>query len=880
MIPMHFRSPAWHRPARESAAGSGSASRLVPLLPSRPSMLRGLALAALFPVLVACGAPADATPGAQILQDLRTFNTVATVLYVAAHPDDESNSLLAQLARGRGFRTGYLSLTRGDGGQNEIGPEFGEKLGLARTHELLAARRADGARQYFSRAFDYGFSKDVNEALRMWEHEKVLGDVVRIYRVFRPDVVIAGMSPVQTPGQHGQHVASAVLAIEAFKLAGDPKAYPEQFADGLTPWQPKRIVGRSGGGRGGRGRGGDGGGEAPAGAVRFESPATDPATGEDLSTIASRSRSMHKTQFGLNFGAAGGGGFGGGGPTTSTYALIAGEPAKGELLDGVDQTFARFPGGAEVAKLTQAALADFKPDNPAASVPALLGIRAKLATLPTDPVVADKRAELDRILQACLGLTVETTLPNAEVVPGESLKLRHTVSVKAKIPVQLVTIRYPLSSAGEKIDGTLVAGQPLVREAATTLPPGTPISQPYWLREEGSAGLFRVDETKLIGLPENPPAFPVEFVFTVEGQTLVVPAEPVQVVPGAPAAQQRRKLAVISPVALGFPYEVEVFGLGATKTTIVEVTAARADSNGTVRLKGPAGWKISPEAQAFKLAKAGDKARVTFTVVAPAQAATGKLAATAEIRGATYSTGRSMFNYAHLPLQLLQPPARLKVAAFAFDTRGLNIGYLPGAGDSTAENLQQLGYQVTVLTGNDLSPEKLRGLDAVVIGVRAFNERTDFAPHEAGLFAYVENGGTVIAQYNRPDRTLRTPKLGPYELSIAGSPPQNRVTDETAPVKFLAPDHPALNTPNKITAADFAGWVQERGAYFPSKWDDRYTPLFEINDPGEKQPESSVLVAKYGKGYYVYTGLAFFRQLPAGVPGAYRLFANLVSLGK
>ncbi|HUR58132.1 MAG TPA: PIG-L family deacetylase [Opitutaceae bacterium] len=821
----------------------------------------------------------DAAPAASIPRDLQTLNQLGSVLYVAAHPDDESNALLAQLARGRGLRTAYLSLTRGDGGQNELGPEFGEKLGLARTHELLAARRVDGARQYFTRALDYGFSKDVNEALRMWEHEKVLGDVVRIYRLFRPDVVIAGMSPVQTPGQHGQHVASAVLAIEAFKISGDPKAYPEHFADGLTPWQPRRIVGRSGGGRGGRG-GGGGGGEPAAGAARFESPSTDPATGEDLGTIASRSRSMHKTQFGLNFGAAGGGGFGAGGPTTSTFAVIAGDATKGDLFDGIDLTFARFPGGAEIAQLADQAIAQFKRDAPDASLPALLALRAKLAALPTDPIVTDKRAQLDRALQFCLGLSVETTLPNAEVVPGEMLKLRHSATVKSKEPVKLVTVRYPSSKGAEKIDATLTPGQPLVRDASTTLPPRTPASQPYWLREEAAPGLFRVAESKLIGLPENPPAFPVEFVFSVGGQAFVVATEPVQILPTAPAAQQRRALAVIPPVSLGFPYEVELFTRGATKETIVEVTAARADSAGAVKLTGPAGWKISPATQSFKLAKAGDKTRVTFTVTAPAHAATGTLAASAEIGGATYATGRAMFNYAHIPLQLLQPPAHLKVSAFDFTIRGLNVGYLPGAGDSTAENLEQLGYRVKILSAADLSPEKLGGLDAVVIGVRAFNERRDLADNLPGLFAWVEAGGTVIAQYNRPSGNLRGP-LAPYALSIAGSAPALRVTDETAPVTFVAPDHPALNTPNKILTSDFEGWVQERGAYFPSTWDTaHFESLLAMSDPGEKQPDSSVLVARHGKGYYVYTGLAFFRQLPAGVPGAYRLFANLVSLGK
>jgi LmbE family N-acetylglucosaminyl deacetylase len=824
-------------------------------------------------------AAAEPPSGAAIRQELRNFSTVASVLYVAAHPDDESNLLLAQLARGRGFRTGYLSLTRGDGGQNEIGPEFGEKLGLARTYELLAARQADGARQYFTRALDYGFSKDVNEALKMWEHEKVLGDVVRVYRLFRPDVVIAGMSPVQTPGQHGQHVASAVLAIEAFKLAGDPKAYPEQLADGLTPWQPKRIVGRSGGGRGGRGGGGGGDAGASSSSARFESPSSDPVTGEDLSAIASRSRSMHKTQFGLNFGAAGGGGFGTGGPSTSTFNVIAGEPAGGEMLGGLDLTLARFSGGAEVARLAEDAIAQFKSEDPAASVPALLAIRAKLMTLPTDPVVADKRAQLDEIVQQCLGLTVETTLPNAEVVPGENLALHHTASIQARFPVKLTTIRYPASKAAEKITAALTPDQPLIRDVTTPLPPGMPISQPYWLREEASPGLFQVADRKLIGLPENPPPFPVEFVFSVGEQTMIVRTQPVQLVASASPAQQKRKLAVIPPVSLGFPYQVELFAPGAAKITTVEVTAARANAQGVVRLTAPAGWKIAPAEQSFRLAQVGDKTKVDFTVTAPATAASGSVEASAEVGGATYRTGRTVFSYAHLPVQLLQPPARLKVVAFAFAIRGQTVGYLPGAGDSTAEHLEQLGYTVRTLTTADLTPEKLRSLDAVVVGVRAFNERRDLRDKVGGLFAYVENGGTVIVQYNRPTGSL--PKLAPYELSIAGPAPLLRVTDENAPVVFLAPQHAALTTPNKIDSQDFAGWVQERGAYFPSEWDQaHFTPLLAMSDPGEQPLKSSVLVAKYGKGYYVYTGLAFFRQLPAGVPGAYRLFANLVSLGK
>ncbi|MEO6245471.1 MAG: PIG-L family deacetylase [Opitutaceae bacterium] len=851
-------------------------SACTPEMSRRPR--RGVAACLMVCSALLAGATARATDyvpttPAGIQQELKSFATLGSVLYVAAHPDDESNALLTYLARGRGYRTAYLSDTRGDGGQNELGPEFGEKLGLARTHELLAARRIDGGRQFFTRAIDYGFSKDVKEALRLWEHEKVLGDVVRVYRLFRPDVVIAGMSPVQTPGQHGQHVASAVIAIEAFKLAGDPKAYPEQLADGLTPWQPKRIVGRSGGGRGGRGGGGDG---APVpGTVRFDSGGIDPVTGEDLSVIAGRSRAMHKTQFGLNFS---GGGFGG--PPTSSFSVIAGDPAKEDIADGLELSFGRFPGGAEIAKLADAAVAQFNTAEPAASVPALLAIRTKLALLPTDPVVTDKRAQLDRILQACLGLTVETTLPRAETVPGETLALNHSATLRVNVPVRWINVRYPLAKSGQNVSAALVASQTMTKSASVVLPARTPVSQPYWLREEGSPGLFRVDDTKLIGQPINPPAFPVEFVFEIGGQTLVLADQPVQIVAGASEAQQRRSLAVISPVSLAFPYEVELFAPKATKTTVVEVTGARANAHGALQLTGPAGWKISPASHTFTLAEVGEKATFAFTVTAPAGSSSGVLSATADVGGARYGTKRVEFSYAHLPLQLLQPPARLKVAAFDFAIRGKAVGYLPGAGDSVAENLAQLGYTVRPLTSADLTPEKLRGLDAVVIGVRAFNERKDLAANLPGLFAWVEAGGTVVAQYNRPANNLRGP-LAPYELSINGSAPALRVTDETAPVTFVAPDHPALNTPNKISQADFEGWVQERGAYFPATWDKtKFATLLAMSDPGEQQPDSSVLVAQYGKGYYVYTGLAFFRQLPAGVPGAYRLFANLVSLGK
>ena len=797
-----------------------------------------------------------------ILQDLRSFREMGSVLYVAAHPDDENNQLLAYLARGRDYRTAYLSLTRGDGGQNVLGPEFGEELGVIRTEELLAARRVDGGRQYFSRAFDFGFSKNYLETLRIWNRQEVLADTVRVIREFRPDVVITRFSPLPG-GTHGHHTASTVLAIEAFKLAGDPKSFPDQLREGLTPWQPERILWNVSGFQQGEASGDK--------LVRINDGGTDPVTGEPFTDIAGRSRSMHKTQ---GFGNYTGGG--GSGPRSESFVLLAGESATNDILDCVDDTWNRVPGGAEIGKLADDVIAKFNPEDPAASVPALLQIKKLLAPLATDdPVVNEKRQKLDHIIQECLGLTVDTEIPNAEVVPGEPLKMHMAATVRSDIvPVRWVEARFPSIKTKLSIGTDLTALQSVSHDTVETLPTDAPVSQPYWLRQEHTSGMFVVDDPNLIGRPENPPVFPVEQVFEVGGQTLIVPEQPIQIT-AERAEGESRNLTVISPVSLKLGSDVALFAPGATRSVAVEVTAARPDTAGTLRLNAPAGWKVSPATQSFSLANAGDQAKLTFTVTAPAQPATAGITAEAKVGGRLYDNERVVINYPHIPLLLLQPSARLKAVCLNLAVRGQNIGYLPGAGDSVAECLEDMGYKVTLLAGADLTPDQLQNFDAVVIGVRAFNVRTDLVSQLPALFAYVENGGTIVAQYNRPDG-LKTSRLAPYDLHLSG----DRVTDETATMTFLAPDNPVLNTPNKITAADFDGWIQERGIYFPNQWDEHFTPIFACHDPGESPLKGSLLVAQYGKGYYVYTGLDFFRELPDGVPGAYRLFANLISLGK
>ena len=818
-----------------------------------------------FGVLAVAARSADVTTVSPLQHDLQVFRTLGTVLHVGAHPDDENTQLIASFSRGRGYRTAYLSLTRGDGGQNESGPEFGEKLGLARTQELLAARQLDGGRQFFTRAIDFGFSKSPEETLRFWDHDAILGDVVRVIREFRPDVIITRFPVPPGSGGHGQHTASAMLALEAFKIAGDPKAYPEQLAQGLTPWQPKRIGWNAWGDTK----------PLTGPVIQFDTGGADPVSGEPFATLANRSRAMHKTQ-GLSFFAAR---TGGPGPNLQNFLLLAGDAPAQDIMDGVDTSWARIPGGAALIPRIDDVIAKFSNDDPAASVPALLSIRTQLAQLVPDPLVIEKRKDLDRLIQDCLSLMVDTSVPQAEYVAGEALALHHEVTYNASLPVRWISVRYPRGKGELKVHADLPRGATTARDARQFLATATPVSQPYWVRRAGSPGLFAVDDPKLIGSPVNAPVFPVEYVFEVAGQTFTVADEPVQYVAGASAAQARRALAVIPPVSLGFTHDLVLLAPGTTGTVTVEITAARPQASGRLRLDAPAGWTVTPAVQPFTLSHSGNKAALDFKVTPPANGGSATLTASTEV-GAFSRTERFVIDYPHLPLLLLQSPANVQAVALDVQTRGKRVGYLPGAGDSTAESLVQLGYEVTTLGGADLTSEKLAGLDAVVIGVRAFNERSDLAANLPALFAWVEAGGTVIAQYNRPNN-LKTDTLGPYPLSIAGPAPALRVTDETAPVTFLAPDHPVLNTPNKITATDFEGWVQERGAYFPSKWDEsHYISVLGMSDPGEAQLKSSLLVARHGKGYFVYTGLAFFRQLPAGVPGAQRLFANLVSLGK
>ncbi|MBC7998655.1 MAG: PIG-L family deacetylase [Leptolyngbya sp.] len=799
-----------------------------------------------------------------ILHELESLRQMGSVLYIAAHPDDENTELLAYLALGRKYRTAYLSLTRGDGGQNVLSADMGEKLGVARTQELLVARQIDGAKQYFSRAIDFGFSKDYQETLKAWDKQEVLSDMVRVIRTFRPDVLITRFSP-SPGGTHGHHTTSTVLALEAFKLAGDSKAFPEQK---LAPWQPKRILWNTSIWQKEK--------IANTPILKIESTGKDSITGETFHEIASQSRAMHKTQGFDSYRIPGVAGE----KRYESFQQLNDEKPLKDIMDDVDTSWNRVKDGTEIEKSISDIISNFDSKDPAASLPPLLKLRSQLSALPEkDSVIKEKQIQLDTILQGCLGLKTVAGISHSDVVPGESVKFHVSSTLHSKVPdsvsVKWISVRFPTLNKEIRRGVELKHNEPSAFDTVEVLPETTPLTQPYWLRADSTPGMFHVDDPNLIGTAENTPSLPLEYVFDIAGQTLVIHDEPLQVTTDSMGTETRRRLDVIPPVSLRFTSDVVVMTPGTSRSVEVEIKTARANSLGTLSLEAPTGWKIEPAKQKFDLATIGQSAKFTFSVTAPQKSETTKITASAEMHGVKFHNQRQEISYGHIPRQLIQPPAVVKAVSLKLVIKGKTIGYLPGAGDTLPENLQQMGYAVKVLDDANLTAKQLEGIDAVVLGVRAFNVRNKIGDAMPTLFTYVENGGTVIVQYNRPDK-LKAEKITPYDLHIS----PDRVTDEKATMTFLAPDNAVLNVPNKISLADFDGWVQERGLYFPNQWDAHFTPVLACNDTGEAPTKGVLLVAKYGKGHYIYTGLSFFRQLPAGVPGAYRLFANMVSIGK
>jgi LmbE family N-acetylglucosaminyl deacetylase len=831
--------------------------------------LIGLFIAASSAALIGLTAHADAPPplfpepmsGGEIRLALKKMTVLGRVLYIAAHPDDENTNLMAFWANGSLFQAAYLSVTRGDGGQNLIGSELRERLGVIRTEELLAARRLDHAQQFFTRAVDFGFSKTAEETLRIWDREKVLSDIVWVIRRFRPDVIVTRFSPDDTL-THGHHTASAILAREAFTAAADPKRFPEQLS-ATKPWQATRLVwNTSPFFYSNRNLPFD-----PVGLTTLEAGGFNALLGKAYTEIAAASLSMHKSQ--------GVGSPPRRGARTEYFKLLDGQPMTTSLFEGVRTNWSRVAKAEAIGEKVNHVLAQFRDDDPAGSVPELLELRKALRAIADDDWGPQKRAELDRVIADCLGLNIEASTAQAAVSPGGDLAIKLEAINRSKVPVTLRQLRFPVAGSTMPLDSPLPSDQLVSKDVSAKLPNETLYSQPYWLRQAGTIGTFRVDDQALIGLPENPPIFPAEVTLEIGGQEFVFLVDTRHRTVDPVAGELRQEIVISPPVFANLSNGVLLFPNKQAKTIQVRVTAATGAVKGKVRLVAPDGWQVDPASVAIDLKNAEAEAVATFSVKPLAQPGEGKLTAVVSTETGEYSFARVRISYPHIGLHVLMPPAESKLVRTDIQRKGQLLGYIPGAGDDVPESLDQIGYNVKMLGEGEITAKNLAQFTAVVLGIRAYNTQERIASWLPELIAYARNGGVVIAQYNTT-ADLKTKEIGPYPLEIS----RDRVTDENAAVRILAPDHPVLNTPNKITAQDFEGWVQERGLYFPNKWDPAWTPILSCHDPNEKPLDGGLLVAKTDQGYFVYTGYSWFRQLPAGVPGAYRLFANMVSLGK
>ena len=817
-------------------------------------MLRTSCLA----VIVLCAPLAHANPsGAELKRAVEKLSVVGNVLYVAAHPDDENTRLLAWLVDDRLVRAGYLSLTRGEGGQNLIGSEQAPLLGVIRTQELLAARSIDGAEQWFGRQRDFGYSKTPEETLAIWGKEEALADVVWAIRRFRPDVIVTRFSP-ELRDTHGHHTASAMLALEAFRLAADPKAYPQQLEQ-VQPWQAKRIVWN-------RGVWGTADAKELEGFSKLDVGGYDPLLGVSFGEVAARSRSMHKSQ-----------GFGSTpqrGPAPEYFKLLAGEPLGRSFLDGVDLSWGRVHGSEKLRAILSRALGQLDVAKPWASIPTLLEARDALDALPANPWKEEKRAEMDGVIAACAGLYLDATSAESVAVPGGELKITLTAINRAPAALTLQSVR--LNGDEIPVDKPLVAGQPLTLERPVSLAHTTPYSNPYWLREEPAAGRFAVADQALVGLPEQPPPLSAEFTLSAAGHKITLSRPVVYAWNDPVAGERRRPLEVLPPVSLDARAPLLMFPDAAAKELRVTVRASRGAAEGVLKPKPPAGFTVEPAALPFTLAEANASQELIFHVRPPArlagESAGGLLRLEATLHGdeTMVSRGVQRIEHPHIPIQTLTPPAQVKLVRFDLKRTKTKIGYIAGAGDEVPAALRQVGYDITLIQPTD----SFDLYQAIVVGVRAFNVDPRLHQAHARLMAFVERGGTLLVQYNTQNRISKLAgQIGPAPFTIS----QDRVTDENAPIEALDPKHPAFHLPNPIGERDFVGWVQERGLYFADSWDPKYQPLLSMHDPGESAKKGALLWLRYGKGIFIYTGLAFFRQLPAGVPGAYRLFANLLA---
>lgn len=804
------------------------------------------------------GQPTQTMSAAEIQLALKKLTVLGSALHIAAHPDDENTALLAYLSNERLLRTAYLSVTRGDGGQNLIGTETGELLGVIRTQELLAARAIDRAEQFFTRAVDFGYSKSSDETLEIWGKEKILSDVVWVIRKFRPDVIITRFT--SDVGGHGHHTSSASLAEEAFHAAADPNRFPEQLQF-VEPWQAKRIV-WNGWHRYLESRNID-----VSKLVSVDLGAFNPLLGEAYTEIYSRSRSMHKSQ---GFGAGSSRG------TFPNYFLhTAGDSAEKDLFEDIDLSWNRVPNGSSIGKILQDVHRNFNPENPSASLPALLRAYEAMEKAPDNYWVEVKRKELQNVIRACAGIWIEAIAEEHSAVPGGAINLTAMIVNRSTFPFKLERIILPFDNGDTLFQQLLLPNQPIEWKTSLRLPENAEYTHPYWLKNTPEKGAFSIHDPELIGSPVQESPLQVEFSIVAGWNSLTYRTPLLYRWVDRVDGELYRPVEIAPEVTTNLNEAVYIFPDHRAKEIVVRLRAGEANVSGNLRLVLGAGWKGDPESVPFSLQDKYEEQSIRFRVYPPEAAGEGSIGLIAEVNGKRLSRSYVRIEYAHFPIQTLYPPASAKLVRLDLHRGNEKVAYIMGSGDDIPKSLEQIGYEVTLLTDEDIEAADLSQFDVIITGIRAYNTRNALARNHQRLMDYVKAGGALIDQYNTTWGLLLE-NIGPYPFKIS----RDRVSVEEAPVEILRPDHPLLNYPNKITPDDFEGWVQERGLYFGSDWDSaHYQTLLASHDPGEPATEGGLLYARYGDGHYIYSGLSWFRQLPAGVPGAYRLFVNMISMG-
>ena len=856
---------------------------------------------------------------AALWQSLKKLHTRASLIMVTAHPDDEDGGMLTYESRGRGTRVSLLTLNRGEGGANVMSPDFFDALGLVRTQELLAAGRYYGVDQYWTRVIDYGFSKTMAESIDHWTRDRVLADVVRVVRTVRPLVVTSVFVGGPSDG-HGNHQTAGAMAQEVFKAAGDPNMFPEQIREGLRPWSPVKdyarvpFMGRNP--------------NTPRVDVNVEVPEGeyDPVLGATYVQISREGLGMQKSQ-------NGGPNIPKPGPVSSTYhrygSTIDAAAKEKDFFEGIDISLmgiASLAKGGDAAfvadglrKINSAveeALAKFSAAHPDLCAPALAqGMKetyALIAAIDKSNLPADSKYDLkhelniktvqfNSALVAALGLSLSAVVapeqePNARMamfmgdpetfrvaIPGQRFGVKLHAVKQSSVPAELrlLTVRPTYGPAwapatADKFDGT----KPIVDVTLPVTAPGdAPYTQPYFTRPDIEQSYYDMKAPDFLGQPIAPYPLAGWANWNYEGLPVTV-ASTVQTV-----KRVTGQGTVLEPLSIGPAIGIQIsprFGVVPLSAKSFDVKTVihsnvKGAAKGTVRLDLPPGWKSQPPSAEFATTQDGDEQAVSFSVTPSGLTEKSySITAIADYNGKQYREGYDNVGYAGLRPYPLYRPATYKTAGVDVKVApSLKIGYITGSGDDVPASLEHLGVKVEFLAPQDVTSAGLSKYDAILLGVRAYAARPELAAANARLLDYVKNGGVVIVQYNTPEYDHN---FGPYPYSMGNNPEE--VTDEASKINILAPANPLFQWPNKITEKDFGGWVEERGSKWLKSWDPQYEALLETHDAGQEPQKGGLLYAKYGKGVYIYNAYAFYRQLPEGVPGAYRIFANMISLPK